>query len=180
MKFNDFRSRANPAQYLTAEGAGDNRWNLSHKFKYSSRPPNAPFKPSRFDTEDLLNRAQSKKPTLNPRLGLNPFEELFKGIGDFDRSSYNFETGVSDTSSSPVDDVRFDPEFAELYNFSPVIPPEKKASNPMPTAFNPDPKGYLAAMGESRLKGLLEKPPSTEDQAKKKAESIEDLGYVEA
>jgi hypothetical protein len=181
MTFNqEFRTRPNLAQYVVAAGAGEETWKLPFKFKYGGRPPEAPFKPSRFDSADLMNRAQTSKPTLNPRLGLKPFEDLFAGIGKFNRADYDFETGVSATSSSPVDDPEFSGEFAELYNFSPVIPPEKKISNPMPTAFNPDPKGFLAAMGEAKLKTLLDKPPSTEEQAAKREDSLEQLDNAEA
>jgi hypothetical protein len=162
----DLRNRPNLMQYLTTNGAGEQRWELTYRQKYASKPPGAPFKPGRFDSADLTVMAQSKKPVLNPRLGLKPSDDLFAGIEPFNRKKYNFQTGVSDTSSSPVDDVKFDPEYAKLYEYSPVIPPEKKISNPMPTAENPDPKGYLAAMGENKLKGLLDRPPSTEDQAK--------------
>lgn len=180
MNFNrEFKTRPNLAQYLNAAGAGEETWKLPYKFKYATRPPAAPFKPSRFESSDLMVRAQTTKPVLNPRLGLKPFEDLFAGIGRFNRADYNFDNGVSNTSSSPVDDREFDPEFVELYNYSPVIPPEKKVNNPMPTAYNPDPKGFLAAMGESKLRSLLDKPPSTDEQAKQKDESIDDLGGEE-
>lgn len=163
----DLRNRPNLNQYVNAFAAGEQRWKLSYQQKYGSKPPNAPFKPSRFDSADLANKIQSQKPVLNARLNLKG-QDLFAGIGEFNRSTYDFDTGVSDTVTSPVDDPKFDPEYAELYNFSPIIPPEKKINNPMPTASNPDPRGFLAAMGEGKLKSLLDRPPSTEEQAKNK------------
>lgn len=168
MRIDDLRNRPNLNQYINAFAAGEERWKLSYQQKYGSKPPNAPFKPNRFDSADLANKIQSQKPVLNARLGLKANETLFAGIGDFDRSKYNFDTGVSDTTSSPVDDPKFDEEYVKLYEYSPVIPPEKKINNPMPTASNPDPRGFLAAMGEGKLKSLLDRPPSTEEQAKNK------------
>ena len=171
----DLRNRPNLMQYLRTTGAGEQRWGLSYRQKYSSKPPGSPFKPGRFDSADLTVMAQSKKPVLNPRLGLKKTDELFAGILPFNRASYNFNTGVSDTISSPVDDPKFDPEYVDLYQYSPVIPPEKKINNPMPTSTNPDPKGYLAAMGENKLKGLLDRPPSTEEQFKVKEKETKEL-----
>lgn len=158
--------RPNLAQYLNRgiKGAEKSR-PLDFKEKYRSRPPGAPFKNDRFTATDLIARIQSRKLSFNKRLGFYP-EQVFPELGRFDRSKYDFKTGSISTVENPSDQPGFDPEFLELYNYSPVVPPGKKVNNPMPTAENPDPKGFLAAMGESKLNALLNKPPSTEKELK--------------
>lgn len=158
--------RPNPAQYLGKGVRGAERHRpLDYKEKYRTKPPNAPFRTDRFDSVDLISRVQNRKMTLNNRLGFYP-EPAFPELGRFNRARYDFKSGLPDTTERPAEQPGFDPEFLELYSYSPVVPPEKKISNPMPTADNPDPKGFLAAMGESRLKSLLNKPPSTEKELK--------------
>lgn len=158
--------RPNPSQYLGrgVKGAEKTR-PLDFSEKYRAKPPSAPFRSDRFDALDLMSRVQNRKVSLNKRLGFFP-EPVFPELGRFNRAAYNFATGVSDTVESPVDQPGFDPEFPELYAFSPVVPPEKKINNPMPTATNPDPKGFLAMMGRARLESLLDSPPSTDEAAK--------------
>ena len=158
--------RPNLAQYLHRGTKGAEKVRpLDYKEKYRSRPPGPPFKTDRFNATDLLSRIQNKKLSFNKRLGFYP-EQVFPELGRFDRARYNFKTGAIATVEHPSDQPGFDPEFLELYNYSPVVPPGKKINNPMPTADNPDPKGYLADMGESKLNSLLNKPPSTEKELK--------------
>lgn len=156
--------RPNPAQYLHKGVKGAERTRpLDYKEKYRTRPPSIPFRNDRFSAGDLMSRLQSRKLAFNKRLGFYP-EQVFPELGRFNRVKYDFRTGQSATLEKPFDQPGFDPEFMELYQFSPVIPPEKKAKNPMPTAENPDPKGYLAGLGRGKLNSLLNKPPSTEQE----------------
>lgn len=158
--------RPNPSQYLHRGIKGAERVRpLDFKEKYRSKPPGPPFKSDRFTATDLITKIQNRKLSFNKRLGFYP-EQVFPELGRFDRNKYDFKTGSILTVENPSDQPGFDPEFLELYNYSPVVPPGKKVNNPMPTADNPDPKGFLAAMGESKLNSLLNKPPSTEKELK--------------
>lgn len=167
--------RANPAQYISLNLKGKESYRpLDYKEKYGKRFPAAPFKNDRFDTIDLINRVQSRKMTTNTRMAFYP-NEVFPELGRFNRGDYNFQEGESATKTKPYDQNGYDPKFMELYDYSPVVPPNKKVSNPMPTADNPDPKGFLAKMGEGKFKGLLDSPPSTEEQAQNKNKEIKAL-----
>lgn len=168
--------RANPAQYINLSLKGRESYRqLDFKEKYGKRPPNSPFKNDRFDTIDLIDRVQSRKISTNTRLGFYP-NQVFPELGRFNRGEYDFESGESATKSKPYAQRGYDPEFMQLYEYSPVVPPHKKVSNPMPTASQPDPKGFLAQMGEGRFKGLIDSPPATEEQAKNKEEQLNKLG----
>lgn len=167
--------RANPAQYINLSLKGKESYRpLNFREKYGARPPAAPFKNDRFDTIDLINRVQSRKMTNNTRLGFFP-NEVFPELGRFNRGDYDFQSGESATKSKPYAQRGYNPRFMELYDYSPVVPPGKKVSNPMPTAENPDPKGFLAKMGEGKFNSLLNGPPATEDQAISKEKELNKL-----
>tara|TARA_R100001082_G_scaffold109010_2_gene85296 strand:+ start:221 stop:889 length:669 start_codon:yes stop_codon:yes gene_type:complete len=126
-----------------------------------------PWNPSRFETIDLIKKAQSRKPTLNPDLkfiGTSPFfdsqpaeeivknkYELFEGLGRFERPfDYDFREGRPLTKKRPEQQPDFNPEWVEAYHLSPTVNPEGISKNPMPRMKNPDPKGFLMAIAEGR------------------------------
>ena len=124
---------------------------------FSSKPSSgkAPWMPSRFTEEDLLRRVQTRKLQLNPTLnfvGSTPEEyEVFANIGRFTRKEgYNFEEGRPNTTLRPDEQPGFSPVWVEAYRISPIVKPDKRASNPMPRVANPDPKGYMMAAAEER------------------------------
>lgn len=149
---------------------------------YAAKPEtgDAPFNVSRFSNKDLTKRIMSRKEVLNPDLnfvdphlkfaGNSPFfdnntevndkYELFSGLGRFNRPDYDFNEGRALTDQRPQDQPDFDPNWIEAYNLSPTLSPDKKAKNPMPRTANPDPRGYLLAMAESRAKNEVEDNPS--------------------
>ena len=108
-----------------------------------------PWDPGRFNTTDILNRAQARKRSLNAHLGyVDPDEpldtQLFIGLGRFVRhNDYDFNKGNPITDHKPQDNPDFNPVWVEAYKISPTIPPNKRAKSPMPTAANPDPHGIL-------------------------------------
>ena len=115
----------------------------------------APFTPSRFESPDLLRRIQTRKLRLNPGLqyvGEDPQKlEVFAGIGRFNRKEdYDFNVGRAVTNQRPEEQPGFNPVWKDMYALSPTVKPEKRISNPMPRASNPDPKGYLMATAEKR------------------------------
>lgn len=115
-----------------------------------------PWDPGRFNTSDILNRAQSRKRSLNAHLGyVDPHApldtQLFIGLGRFTRhTDYDFNKGNPITDHKPQDNPDFNPVWVDAYKISPTIPPNKRAKNPMPTAANPDPHGYIMQMAEQQ------------------------------
>jgi len=135
----------------------------------------APWMPSRFDETDLLRRVQTRKLQLNPGLnfiGNTPEEyEVFANIGRFTRKEgYNFEEGRPNTTMRPEEQPGFSPIWVEAYRISPTVKPEKRASNPMPSANNPDPKGYMMAAAEQRALKESEGDKSVSQLLSKKPE----------
>jgi hypothetical protein len=123
---------------------------------FSSKPEtgDAPWTPSRFASTDLLNRLQTRKLKLNPRLGFvgagDNENVVFKHLGRFERKEdYSFEEGRPVTKHNPREQPDFNEAWIQAYEFSPTMDPERKAKNPMPRASNLDPKGYLMQMAES-------------------------------
>ena len=113
-----------------------------------------PWDPGRFNTVDIINRAQARKRELNRQLGyVDPHEpldtQLFIGLGRFIRhTDYDFQKGQPIVTHRPQDNPDFNPVWMEAYKISPTIPPDKRAKSPMPTAANPDPHGYIMQMSQ--------------------------------
>ena len=77
--------------------------------------------------------------------------QLFIGLGRFTRhTDYNFNKGNPITKHKPQDNPDFKPVWVDAYKISPTIPPNKRAKNPMPTAANPDPHGYIMQMAQQQ------------------------------
>jgi hypothetical protein len=125
-----------------------------------------PWDPGRFNTTDILNRAQARKRSLNAHLGyVDPDEpldtQLFIGLGRFVRhNDYDFNKGNPITDHKPQDNPDFNPVWVEAYKISPTIPPNKRAKSPMPTAANPDPHGYIMQMAQQRAEDTVDPQPS--------------------
>lgn len=146
---------------------------------FRSRPETGayPWNPSRFNREDLLKRAMTRKTNLNPDLnfiGNSPFfddnketnssYELFEGLGRFHSSEdYSFDEGRPNTAQRPQDQPDFDPQWIEAYKLSPTLNPAKVAKNPMPRLRNPDPNGFLMAKAERQAKNEAEGNMSVAD-----------------
>jgi hypothetical protein len=139
-----------------------------------------PWNPGRFDTSDILNYAQSRKRSLNAHLGsVDPDEplqtQLFAGITPFVRNTdYNFQTGQPNTEHRPQSNPDFNAVWVEAYKISPTIPPSKRAKNPMPTASNPDPHGYIMQMAESQADNTVDPKPSVANLLSKSKKPILD------
>ena len=137
--------------------------NLNFDDLFSSKPSSgaAPWMPSRFEQSDLLRRIQTRKLQLNPSLnfvGDSPEQyEVFANIGRFTRKdNYDFEEGRPKTPLRPEEQPGFSNVWVEAYKLSPTLNPEKRSSNPMPRVRNPDPRGFLMAAAEQRVKNEAE------------------------
>ena len=133
-----------------------------------------PWNNDRFQTEDLIKKAQSRKKTTNPRLNFvsnspwfrdrtekgdepEPDFQLFEGLGRFRKAQdYDFTEGKPMTRQRPQDQPDFNPRWVELYELSPTLDPSDSVRNVMPSARNPDPRGYLMGQAEKRAEGEME------------------------
>jgi len=137
-----------------------------------------PWNPGRFDTSDILNHAQARKRSLNAHLGsVDPDEplqtQLFAGVTPFVRhTDYDFQTGQPNTEHKPQNNPDFNPVWVEAYKISPTIPPGKRAKNPMPTAANPDPNGYIMQMAQSQADNTVDPQPSVANLLSKSKKPI--------
>ena len=137
-----------------------------------------PWDPGRFNTTDILNRAQARKRSLNAHLGyVDPDEpldtQLFIGLGRFVRhNDYDFNKGNPITDHKPQDNPDFNPVWVEAYKISPTIPPNKRAKSPMPTAANPDPHGYIMQMAQQRAEDTVDPQPSVANLLSKSKKPI--------
>ena len=137
-----------------------------------------PWDPGRFNTADILNRAQARKRSLNAHLGyVDPDEpldtQLFIGLGRFVRhNDYDFNKGNPITDHKPQDNPDFNPVWVEAYKISPTIPPNKRAKSPMPTAANPDPHGYIMQMAQQRAEDTVDPQPSVANLLSKSKKPI--------
>ena len=139
-------------------------------FRTKASSNRAPWTPSRFTEEDLLNRVKTKQLTLNSDLNFisnSPFfdnntevnsnYELFKGLGRFKRrEDYDFQEGRALTKQRPQDQPDYQPLWLDAYKLSPTLNPAKRAKNPMPTMSNPDPRGFLMDIAEQRAEDEAE------------------------
>lgn len=153
------------------------RGNYDHKklsfddlFRTKASSNRAPWTPSRFTEEDLLNRVKTKQLTLNSDLNFisnSPFfdnnkevnsnYELFKGLGRFKRrEDYDFQEGRALTKQRPQDQPDYQPLWIDAYKLSPTLNPAKRSKNPMPTMSNPDPRGFLMDIAEQRAEDEAE------------------------
>jgi hypothetical protein len=125
-----------------------------------------PWDPGRFNTTDILNRVQARKRTLNAHLGyVDPHEpleaQLFIGLGRFVRhEGYDFQKGQPLTEHKPQQNPDFNPVWVDAYKISPTIPPSKRAKDPMPSASNPDPHGYIMQMAQAQAENTVDPQPS--------------------
>lgn len=160
------------------------RGNLANKkldfndlFRAKPETGDYPWNPSRFDREDLLKRAMTRKANLNPDLNfigntpffdnneeVTPSYELFEGLGRFNRpDDYDFDEGRARTMQRPQDQPDFNAEWIEAYKLSPTLNPGKVAKNPMPRLRNPDPNGFLMAKAERQAENEAEGKASVAD-----------------
>jgi len=135
--------------------------NFDDLFSAKSDSGTAPWTPSRFESADLLRRIQTRKLRFNPGLqyvGEDAQQlEVFAGIGRFVRKEdYDFNAGRALTKQRPEEQPGFNPIWRDMYALSPTLKPDKRVSNPMPRASNPDPKGYLMATAEKRAENEVE------------------------
>ena len=163
-------------------------------FRTKTSSNRAPWTPSRFTEEDLLNRVKTKQLTLNSDLNFlsnSPFfdnnkevnndYELFKGLGRFKRrEDYDFQEGRALTKQRPQDQPDYQPLWLDAYKLSPTLNPAKRAKNPMPTMSNPDPRGFLMEIAEQRAeneakgnKNIAELLPSKQTSLKIRKEQQE-------
>ena len=135
-----------------------------------------PWDPGRFNTSDILNRVQARKRTLNAHLGyVDPHEpldaQLFVGLGRFVRhEGYDFQKGQPITPHKPQENPDFNPVWLDAYKISPTIPPGKRAKDPMPSAANPDPHGYIMQMAQSQAENTVDPQPSVANLLSKSKE----------
>ena len=146
------------------------RLDFDDLFRSRATSGDYPWNPSRFTSQDLLKRSQTRKTKLNPDLnfvGNSPFfdgnedvssdYELFEGLGRFNRPmDYDFDEGRALTSQRPQDQPDFNPLWVEAYEMSPTVKPGETAKNPMPRLRNPDPNGFLMAQAERRAEDEAE------------------------
>ena len=99
------------------------RLDFDDLFRSRATSGDYPWNPSRFTSQDLLKRSQTRKTKLNPDLnfvGNSPFfdgnenvssdYELFEGLGRFNRPvDYDFDEGRAVTSQRPQDQPDFNP-----------------------------------------------------------------------
>jgi len=145
-----------------------------------------PWNPGRFSSSDILNRAQARKRSLNEHLGfVDPDEpldtQLFIGQGRFKRKDdYDFENGRPLTTHRPQDNPDFNPIWAEAYRISPTVPPNKRIKNPMPSASNPDPHGFIMMLAQQKADDTVKPKPSVQalldPKAKAELEASEEPG----
>ena len=173
------------------------RLDFDDLFRSRATSGDYPWNPSRFTSQDLLKRSQTRKTKLNPDLnfvGNSPFfdgnedvssdYELFEGLGRFNRPmDYDFDEGRALTSQRPQDQPDFNPLWVEAYEMSPTVKPGQSASNPMPRMRNPDPNGFLMAQAQQRAESEAEDNRSIaqliseeEPQSKKKEKKEEREG----
>ena len=146
------------------------RLDFDDLFRSKATSGDYPWNPSRFTSQDLLRRSQTRKTKLNPDLnfvGNSPFfdgnenvssdYELFEGLGRFNRPmDYDFDEGRALTSQRPQNQPDFNPLWVEAYEMSPTVKPGETAKNPMPRLRNPDPNGFLMAQAERRAEDEAE------------------------
>jgi len=130
--------------------------NFDELFSSSLALGQYPGNPSRFNQSDLLRKMMTRKLSLNP--GLNfvgdtaEEYEVFAGLPNFNRvQEYDFQNGRALTPQRPEEQPGYNSLWIDSYRLSPTIPPDKKTKNPMPSAVNPDPNGFVMASAESRV-----------------------------
>ena len=139
-----------------------------------------PWNNDRFQTEDLIKKAMSRKKTTNPRLNFvsnspwfrenadsetgEPNVQLFEGLGRFRKASdYDFNDGKPMTRQRPQDQPDFSERWVQLYELSPTLNPGDAVKNIMPSASNPDPRGYLMGQAEKRVEREAEGDKSVKE-----------------
>lgn len=124
-------------------------------FQQSASSGQAPFSVSRFSEQDLLKKLMTRKLSLNPGLnfvGDSPDQyEVFAGLPNFNRAEYSFNEGRPLTPQRPEEQPGYNSLWVDAYRLSPTIPPDKKVKSTMPSAFNPDPRGYVMAAAVSEV-----------------------------
>jgi len=155
--------------YIGASKGDKFKTNFSDQFRVdpsSGLGGQYPWDPGRFNTTDILNRVQSRKRTLNAHLGfVDPHEpleaQLFVGLGRFTRhTDYDFQNGQPITEHKPQNNPDYNPVWLQAYKISPTIPPGKRAKDPMPSAANPDPHGYIMQQAQQQAENTVDPQPT--------------------
>jgi hypothetical protein len=150
-------SRLDLDQYFGDEFNRRTKLDFDDLFRSSVTSDQYPWTPNRFTADKLLTYAESRKRNLNKRLNtVDPNDpqnfELFDGLGRFNKDeSYDFNTGVAKTKHKPEEQINYNPTWMELYRLSPTIKPGDRIKNPMPSATNPDPYGYLLSTVQNQI-----------------------------
>jgi hypothetical protein len=161
--------RPDPSRYIGTANDGKIKKSFGDNYRVKADEGiggQYPWDPGRTNEKDILNRIQSQKITLNPRLGKvdpeSPLNhQLFIGLGNFVRhENYDFQTGRPLTEHKPQDNPDFNDIWMAAYKISPTIPPNKRAKNRMPSADNPDPNGYIKQLAERQAVDDVEGGPS--------------------
>jgi hypothetical protein len=162
----------NPEDYLNDVGKffrrkSRDKMDYVKNFSVSALQGEPPFNVNRFGPKELTNKLVTKKLALNPRLnftGNQPEEfELFAGLGRFNRSEdYSFDTGMPNNPRNFTRDPEFNEFWVDAYRLSPTIKPSDKIKDPMPSAKNPDPRGYIMAQAEGKAEAEAEGKVSVE------------------
>jgi hypothetical protein len=109
--------------------------------------------------------------TVDPDAPLDT--QLFAGVGRFVRhTDYDFQKGTPITEHKPQSNPDFNPIWVEAYKISPTIPPGKRAKDPMPSAANPDPHGYIMQMAQSQAENTVDPKPSVANLLSKSKKPI--------
>ena len=162
--------RSDPSKYIGIFNDGKIKKSFGDNYRVKASEGiggQYPWNPGRNNEQDILNKIQSQKITLNPRLGKVDKEaplnhQLFIGLGRFVRDeNYDFQTGRPLTDHTPKDNPDFNDIWMASYKISPTIPPDKRAKNRMPSASNPDPNGYIRQLAEKQATNDVEGEPST-------------------
>lgn len=164
------------------------RLNFNDLFDSKPETGEYPWNPSRFEAQDLLKRAMTKKLVQNPLLDfvpngpffddnekVRPEYEVFIGIGRFNRSQdYDFENGRPLTEQRPQDQPDYNPQWMEAYRLSPTLEPSKAAKNRMPRTKNPDPNGFIMKAAEIRVENEIENNQSVSELLSKEKKPEEE------
>ena len=137
----------------------------------------SPWNLGHFTSNDFVDRVRAKERVLNPRKGfVNPEDpqqsEGFVGLGRFrhddPENGYDFNTGRPLTRSF-IEDPDFNQLWVEKFLLSPVRSPDEDLIKTMPSAKDPDPRGYLAMRGEKQAQedAGLEPTPLNIEKSKK-------------
>lgn len=166
---NSYFSKNEPQRYVDfTKDVFEKKKNLNYAdlFTVPADSFEAPFTPGRFTETDIRKSIAARKLKLNPGLGFIEFKEdeegrvlpneIFAGIGGpFRRDrDYDFKTGRPNTKQRPEEQPDYNPMWKEMYSLSPTV--KDPSENPMPSMYNPDPKGRIMAKAEAKAKNEVD------------------------